>query len=334
LDGQVKDAPSVAPAERQAKGFSYTDVDMSPVLPVTLVADYVRPNSAALNDGIPRPPYDPLSTGQKVAGVFDVGLTLGGGYLAMSKFRENGLHVLRTDIRSLDRLVSSPELQEFRNLGGALKNKVGGLASAAQDDLIAMQATKPHLFVDLSTRGVWKGLNLKQPKYGLMNTAERAVVDRAADLGYISGTLKRGVNTSSAANFKSGLNMLTDLHKLPAARIEGLSPELRRLENLGLKVNEEVAESTISLAAESRALIFKNAGIIGAGIATNAIIEKTLLKNSAPSGLTMAADFASPFVVLTELPLWAKFSVIVGAHALTRLAESGTATGGSEKRSI
>jgi hypothetical protein len=133
----------------------------------------------------------------------------------------------------------------------------------------------------------------------------------------------RGVNTTNTANFKSGLINLRGLDENPVAVAEGLSPQLKQVESLGYQVNEQVAKSTISIAAESRMMLLKNAGVVGLGLATDAVIEKTLLKDSSPKALTIATDCVSPFVVLSELPLWAKFSVIVGAHAAARMAEYG-----------
>lgn len=322
MDGRVIEDSAQAPT-KNGGAFSINDVDMRPRALQSLLLEQEQ------NDGIPRPPHDPLSTGQKLAGVIDAGGSLAGGYFAMSKFRNDGLHVIRTDIQSLDKLVSPRDLNEFRSLGSSLRSKAGNLSALAQDDVVAMQTAKPHLFDNMSSSGTtFKGLNLKTPKYGLMSDAEKAVIDRAGSLNYISESLRRGVNTTNTANFKSGLRNIVDLHNNPVARAEGLSPELMKLERLGAEVSDQAARSTISMAAESRAVLLKNAGIVGAGLATNFVIEKTLLRNSAPNRLTIAADVASPFIVLTDLPLWAKFSVIVGAHALTRLSEYGMAKGG------
>ncbi len=241
----------------------------------------------------------------------------------MSKFENSGLHVLRADIQSLDKLVHTPELHEFRSLGGSLKTKVGKLADAAQDDVLGLQNAKPHLFDNYSGRGAWKGIEMKTPKYDLMSRSEQALMQRSSNLNYLDQSLRRGVNTTNTANFKSGLIDLRNLESNPVAVSEGLAPELRQLESLGAQVNEQVAKSTVSMAAESRAVLFKNAGVVGLGISANANIEKTLLKDSSPKALTIATDFASPFIVLSELPLWAKFTVIVGAHAAARLAEYG-----------
>jgi hypothetical protein len=329
MDGQGKEVQVVAQAEPHHAVFSVNDLDMAPVVAARGADSGARPD-----DGIPRPPYDPLTSGQRVAGVFDVGFALGGGYSAMRKYRNDGLHVFQADIKSLDKLVTSPELPQFRTLGTRLSNEVGDLAASAKDDVLDLQTAKPQLFDNLASRGVWKGLVIKQPKYELMNAGEAAIVDRSSGLGYISESLRRGMNTSSTANFRSGLTIISDLHKHPTAISEGLAPELGKLEGLGARVSDQAAASTITLAAESRALLLKNGGIIGAGIATDMLIEKTLLKDSAPNKLTMAGDFISPFIVLTELPLWAKFAVIVGTHGLTRLAEYGMAKGGSEKSSL
>jgi len=318
MDGQVKDAPIVAAVPHKGTGL-YNDLDMTPI-----VSSHKAQLAAGRpDDGIARPPYDPLSTGQKVSGILDAAGSLGGSYLAISKFERDGLHVLRADIQSLDKLVHTPELYEFRSLGASLNTKVGKLANAAQDDVLGLQSAKPHLFDTYSGRGVWKGVEMKTPKYDLMNSSEQALMQRSNNLNYLAKSLSRGVNTSNTANFKSGLTDLRNLDTNPVAVREGLAPELRQIENLGAQVNEQVAKSTLSMAAESRALLFKNAGIIGLGMATNAIIEKTFLKDSAPKGLTIATDCAAPFIVLSELPLWAKFTVIVGAHAAARLAEYG-----------
>jgi hypothetical protein len=323
MDGRVIDAPAHASKKDGGSAFSINDVDMRPRSLQSLLLEQ------APNDGVPRPPYDPLSTGQKLAGVIDAGGSIAGGYFAMNRFRNDGLHVIRADIQSLDKLVSPGDLNEFRSLGSSLRSKTINLYAEAQDNVVAMQTAKPHLFDDMSSSGTtFKGLNIKTPKYGLMSDAEKAVVDRAGNLSYISESLRRGVNTTNTSNFKSGLRNIVDLHNNPVAIAEGLSPELAKLESLGAEVSDQAARSTISMASESRSLLLKNAAVVGAGLATNFIIEKTLLSNSAPNRLTIASDIASPFIVLTDLPLWAKFSVIVGAHALTRLSEYGMAKAG------
>ncbi len=71
MDGQVKDALIVAAVPQHGNGL-YNDLDMAPI---------VSSHRAALaagqpEDGIARPPYDPLTTGQKVAGIFDAAAAL------------------------------------------------------------------------------------------------------------------------------------------------------------------------------------------------------------------------------------------------------------------
>jgi hypothetical protein len=326
MEPKFADAQFVASTGEPSAGLSYNDVGMRPAGNLALQVDYPYPN-----DGVPRPPYDPLTTSQKVHGVFDGFGSIAGGLYGVNKFAEQGRHVLQADLSNLDKLVGSPELQEFRTLGSSLGHRAFELSNQAHNDLIGMQEAKPHLFNSLAPRGVWKGIEIKTPKYNLMNLSEKAVVDRAANFGYLSDSLRRGVNTSNTANFKSGLVNLTGLDKNPAAISDGMATPLRRLQDLGYKVEEQATNSTITIGAESRAILFKNLGIISAGLATNAIMEKTLLKDSAPNVLTIVADCVSPSIVLTELPLWAKFGVIVGTHALTRLAEYGTAKHGSEE---
>jgi hypothetical protein len=308
-------------------GLSINDIDFSVSSPrprsTTTLAQLVGEPDKSEVEHLPRPPYDPLTTGDKVASVADFFGSAGGGIYALNRFRREGLHVLGTDIKSLDRLASSSELHEFKNLGTSLRSEVGALTHNAQQDVLQLQDTRPELFDLNASRGTYADRALKVPKWNLLNPSERAVIDKAGNLEYLGESLRRGINTTNTANFKSGLNMLTGLHKNPTAVSEGLSPALRRLEDLGFRVNEQAAESTVTLAAESRGVMLKNIGVVGAGIGTNMLIEKYLLKNTAPSTITIATDIVSPSIILTELPLWAKFSVIVGAHAMTRFAEYG-----------
>src|ERR1700679_1166664 len=202
MDGQGREVQIVAQAEPHHAVFSINDLDMAPVVPARGADSGARPD-----DGIPPPPYDPLTNGQRVAGVFDVGFALGGGYSAMRKYRNDGLNVFQADVKSLDKLVTSPELHQFRTLGTTLSTRVEDLAATAKDDVIDLQTAKPQLFDILAARAGWKGLVIKQPKYELMNAGEEAIVKRASGLGYISESLRRGMNTSSTAHFRSGLTI-------------------------------------------------------------------------------------------------------------------------------
>jgi len=330
MDRSVTDAPAhkaVDPeGDHKSAGLTINDLDMRPLGLRSLLLEQGNDTADVIP---PHPPHDPLSTGQKLAGVVDAAGSIGGSFFALKKFRADGLHVMRADIQSLDKLAPTSELGEFRSLGSTLRSKSYNLYAGAQDDLVAMQAAKPHLFDNVTSAGsTIKGANLQMPKYGLMNDAEKALVDRTSNLNYITESLRRGVNTTNTANFRSGLKNIIDLHRNPVAISEGLAPELAKLEGLGATVSDQVARSTITMAEESSKVMFKNIGVVGAGLATNYVMEKTLLRNSSPNRLTIAADISSPFIVLTDLPLWAKFSVIVGAHALTRLAEYGMAKEG------
>jgi len=348
MDGPVKDQPQVTVSEKpqlltpdfpQNSALSNADAAVATAsvadllanpalagLPSITLADY----DGGRGDGIPRPPYDPLSTGQKMAGLVDAGISIGGGALAISKFQREGLHVLQTDLRSLDSIVHSPELADYRALGSSLKTRVDALSVGAHDGALSLQTAKPHLFENSGSQGIWRGVNLKIPKYAAMEDGEAAVVNRAANLRWISDCLRRGLDTSSPTAFSNGVQVIQGLHNNDTAIAEGLSPELLRLEKLGLTVSDQASEGTLSLISESRGVLLRNTGVIGAGLATNFIIEKTLLKDSSPSVLTMACDAISPFIVTTDLPLWAKFGVIVGAHAAGRLAEYGMAHAGDK----
>ncbi|MBU6454335.1 MAG: hypothetical protein KGS72_21335 [Cyanobacteria bacterium REEB67] len=322
-------------AATQNSGLSINDIDFSvssgrPKDTANL-AQIVGAPADSEREHLPRPPYDPLTTGDKVASVADFFGSAAGGAYALNRFRNEGMHVLGTDIKSLDRLASSSELHEFKNLGTSLRSEIGALTHSAQRDVLHLQESRPELFDLNASRGTYADRLLKVPKWNLLNPSERALIDKAGNLEYLGESLRRGINTTNTANFKSGLNMLNGLHKNPTAVSEGLSPALRRLEDLGYRVNEQAAESTVSLAGESRALMLKNIGVVGAGIGANMLIEKYLLKNSAPSSITIATDIVSPSIILTELPLWAKFGVIVGAHAVTRFAEYGMNKYGHEK---
>ena len=319
-----KDGQTLVPADNH-RVLSIADVDMSGGF-LSFKHDRV-----AAGDDIPRPPYDPLTTGDKVRGVVDAAASLGGAAYALRSYHKEGLHVLRADIGSIEKLADTHEMHEFRNLGTTLKGRIDNLTADANRNVIALQDAKPELFDTHSNRGVFGDRVIKIPRGGLLNESETAIVDRASNLQFLGESVRRGVATESVPKFKSGLNLLKDLHLQPAAVEEGLAGDLERLQDLGGTVRYQVAKSTVSLGAESQTLMNRNIGIVGAGLGTNYLLEKYVFTNSAPNRLTIGIDMVSPSIILTELPLWAKFGVIVGAHAVSRLAEYGTRKAGHEK---
>jgi hypothetical protein len=280
-------------------------------------------NASQKDDGIPRPPYDPLNTRQKAYGAIDAIASVGGAIYAVNRFQNEGRHILGGNLGNVERVANSPELHEYRALGSSLKRELMTSQDVAQRQVLNLQKTRPELFEAGGNRGSFNGEVLKVPKYAEMSPAERSLIDRAGRLEQVNSSLGRDLSSTSTTGFRNGLYKIRGMHAHPTVVEEGMSPAFRRLEDLGTRASEHVTDRTLELAAESNRLFLKNAGVVSAGLLTNYAIEKTILKDSAPDKLTIGIDCVAPAVVLTELPLWAKFSVIVGAHAVSRLAEYG-----------
>ncbi len=117
------------------------------------------------------------------------------------------------------------------------------------------------------------------------------------------------------------LKALSGLSQDVLIQSEGLTEMAGRLEANAAKVVESRVKAFSLLSSEQATFMKKSMGVLGAGIATNWVIDKALFDGHKPGLISYAADLGAPAVLLTGLSMKVKFGVMVGAHIAARLSE-------------
>ncbi len=121
------------------------------------------------------------------------------------------------------------------------------------------------------------------------------------------------------------LENLKGLSESAIVKSEGLTDMAARLEKNAAKVITARTKAFELLGQEPSRFMMKSLGILGAGLATNWLVDKALFNNQKPGFNSYTVDVAAPMILFSDFSPKIKFGAIVGAHILARLSEKPAA---------